>query len=58
MNADAIRVLTVERDEDTGVIVTFSDGTTGAYVTEELFDLRLAVNRPRFKEAQAMANKD
>jgi hypothetical protein len=28
MNPDAIRILTVERDGDDGVIVTFSDGTT------------------------------
>jgi hypothetical protein len=40
MNADAIRILTVQRDGDDGVIVSFSDGTTGAYVVEELLDLR------------------
>jgi hypothetical protein len=40
MNPDAIRILTVERDGDDGVIVTFSDGTTGAYVVEELLKLR------------------
>src|ERR1700680_1589479 len=30
----------VERDGDDGVIVTFSDRTTGAYVVEELLKLR------------------
>jgi hypothetical protein len=40
MNADAIRILTVQRDGDDGVIVSFSDGTTGAYVAEELLELR------------------
>jgi hypothetical protein len=40
MNADAIRLLTVQRDGDDGVIVSFSDGTTGAYVAEELLELR------------------
>lgn len=35
-----IWVLTAERDGDDGLIVTFSDGTTGAYVVEELLELR------------------
>ena len=35
-----IRILTVERDRDDGLIVTFSDGTTSAYVAEELLELR------------------
>lgn len=35
-----IRILTVERDSDDGLIVTFSDGTTAAYVVEELLELR------------------
>ena len=35
-----IKVLSVEQDGDDGLIVTFSDGTTGAYVVEELLDLR------------------
>ena len=29
--ADAVRMLTTEFDGDDGLIVTFSDGTTGAY---------------------------
>jgi hypothetical protein len=34
------RILTLERDGDDGMIVTFSDGTTAAYVVEELIELR------------------
>ena len=37
---DSIHILTTERDGDDGLIVTFSDGTTGAYVVEELLELR------------------
>jgi hypothetical protein len=35
-----IEILTVEMEGEDGVIVTFSDGTTGAYVVEELLGLR------------------
>ncbi len=35
-----IRMLNAEHDGDDGLIVTFSDGTTGAYVVEELLELR------------------
>jgi hypothetical protein len=35
-----IKILTAERDGDDGLIVTFSDGTTAAYVVEELLELR------------------
>ncbi len=38
--ADTIRILTTELDGDDGLIVTFSDRTTGAYVVEELVELR------------------
>ena len=38
--ADTIQILTAECDGDDGLIVTFSDGTTGAYVVEELLELR------------------
>jgi hypothetical protein len=34
------RILTTELDGDDGLIVTFSDGTTGAHVSEELLELR------------------
>jgi len=37
---DGIRLLNVELDGDDGVVVVFSDGTTGAYVAEELLELR------------------
>jgi hypothetical protein len=39
-NVDTIRILATEPDQDDGLIVTFSDGTTGAYVAEELLELR------------------
>jgi hypothetical protein len=35
-----IRILTVEQDDEFGIILTFSDGTTGAYVIEELLELK------------------
>ena len=35
-----IKILTAEHDGDDGLIVNFSDGTTGAYVVEELIALR------------------
>jgi len=39
--ADLMRkILTVERDGDDGLVVTFSDGTRAGYVIEELFALR------------------
>jgi hypothetical protein len=40
MNVQLIKITSVERDGDDGLIVTFSDGTTGAYVVEELLELR------------------
>jgi hypothetical protein len=38
--AELIQILTLERDRDDGLLVTFSDGTTAGYVTEELLELR------------------
>jgi hypothetical protein len=38
--AEPIRILTVEREDEDGLIVTFSDGTTAGYVIEELLELR------------------
>jgi len=35
-----IQILTVELDGIDGVVVTFSDGTTGGYVVDELLELR------------------
>jgi len=40
MAATTITILTTELDGDDGLIATFSDGTTGAYVVEELLELR------------------
>jgi hypothetical protein len=37
---EPILILTIARDGDDGMIVTFSDGTAGAYVVEELLELR------------------
>ena len=39
MTATTIQIRTTELDGDDGLIVTFSDGTTGAYVVEELLEL-------------------
>jgi hypothetical protein len=38
--AELIQILTLERDGEDGLLVTFSDGTTAGYVTEELLELR------------------
>ena len=38
--AESIQVLTVAKDEDDGLIVNFTDGTTAGYVAEELLKLR------------------
>lgn len=35
-----IHILDVEKDGDDGLIVTFSDGTVGGFVVEELLELR------------------
>jgi hypothetical protein len=35
-----IKILTTELDGDDGLIITFSDGTTGAYLVVELLELR------------------
>lgn len=37
---DSIQITSVEQDGGDGLIVTFSDRTTGAYVVEELLELR------------------
>jgi hypothetical protein len=38
--AGEIHILEVEKDGEDGLIATFSDGTTGGYVVEELLELR------------------
>ena len=50
--SDSIHILTTERDGDDGLIVTFSDGTTGAYVVEELLELRPYRERVKTEEGQ------
>ena len=35
-----IQILSVEKDDSDGLIVTFSDSTTAGYVVEELLELR------------------
>jgi len=42
MSSDSItiRILTVQRDGEDGVVVSFSDGTSAGYVVEELLELR------------------
>jgi hypothetical protein len=37
---NGIQIVSVEKDGEDGMIVAFSDGTTGAYVVEELLGLR------------------
>lgn len=37
---EPIRIVTVERDGEDGLIVTLSDGTTAGYIVEELLELR------------------
>jgi hypothetical protein len=37
---DQIKILSVEKDGEDGVIVAFSDGTTDGFVVEELLGLR------------------
>ena len=49
---EKILILTTERDGDDGLIVTFSDGTTGAYVAEELLELRPYRERVETRQAE------
>jgi hypothetical protein len=37
---DPITILTVEMEAPDGLILTFSDGTTAAYLVEEMLELR------------------
>jgi hypothetical protein len=48
-----IQILTTAFDGDDGLIVTFSDGTTGAYVVEELLELRPFRERAKTKAIRA-----
>ena len=49
---DIVRLLAVELDGDDGLVVTFSDGTTGGYVVEELLELRPIRERVRVRKGQ------
>jgi hypothetical protein len=55
MDAELIRILITEHDGDDGLIVTFSDGTTGAYVVEELLELRPIRERVKTKKVKSDA---
>jgi len=48
MNGE-IQILAVELDGHDGLVVTFSDGTTGGYVAEELLELRPVRERVKIK---------
>jgi hypothetical protein len=56
--AEEIRILTTEPDGDDGLIVTFSDGTTGAYVVEELLGLRPFRERVKTKPIKTPQQDD
>lgn len=47
-----IRIPTAAHDGDDGLIITFSDGTTGAYVVEELLELRPYRERVKTKKTK------
>ena len=47
-----IHLLAVELDGQDGFIATFSDGTTGGYVIEELLKLRPIRERVKIKKIQ------
>ena len=54
---DMARLLAVELDGDDGLVVTFSDGTIGAYVAEELLELRPYRERSRNKRIHNVPSK-
>jgi hypothetical protein len=47
-----IQILAVELDGHDGLVVTFSDGTTGGYVVEELLELRPVRERLKIKQIE------
>jgi hypothetical protein len=55
--ASDTRIINVEKDESDGIIVTFSDGTYGAYVAEELLELRPYRERVRVKSRPTSRDK-
>jgi hypothetical protein len=53
--ANLVTISDVVKDGEDGVFVTFSDGTTGGYVVEELMMLRPVrqpVQKPKSKKVQ------
>ena len=52
---DGIQLQAVELDGNDGLVVTFSDETTGAYVVEELLELRPYRERVRIKKIQSVS---
>lgn len=59
--SDGIHILAVELDGDDGILVTFSDRTTGGYVVEELLELRPIRERDKvtkIKDANSSGNYD
>ena len=48
-----IQILAVELDGHDGLVVTFSDMTTGGYVVEELLELRPIRDRVKTKKIKA-----
>jgi hypothetical protein len=52
-----IHLLAVELDGKDGLVVTFSDRTTGGYVIEELLGLRPIRERIKIKKAIPIAPK-
>jgi hypothetical protein len=55
-NVGQPQILNAERDDDDGLLVAFSDGTIGAYVVEELLELRPIREKVTGAEAWAKAS--
>ncbi len=53
---DPITILTAEIEDPDGLILTFSDGTTAAFLVEEMLDLR--PYRESMEDAQETADAD
>ncbi len=49
-----IQLLAVELDGNDGLIVTFSDGTTGGYVVDELLELRPVREQVKIKKTKKL----
>jgi hypothetical protein len=45
--AETVKIDSAEKDDEDGVLVVFSDGTTCGYVAEELLELRPVRERVR-----------